>query len=163
MLRRNPSNRRGAEAIEFAFILPIYVMLVLGIVEYGRAFQVLQWLTEAAREGGRLAMLYNVISQADRDLGITSGNNKVEIDIKNFLKAAGVSSGVTVKITDLAGGAFNIDDYSKSARQYFKVRVEVPYGNVKLINPISMTIMNVTIVGITDDTILAGEIILRHE
>lgn len=157
MFFRRNKNRKGAEAIEFAFIFPIYFMVVMGIIEFGRAYQVAQWLTQAAREGGRLAMLYAVISQADRNLGITSGNNKVEVDVKNFLRAAGVDgTTVTIEGVDDAGnstGSFNIDDYGVVAGEYFKVRVTVPYGNVKLITPIFMS----------DTEILSGEIVLRHE
>jgi len=152
MFRRHRSGRKGAEAIEFAFILPIYLGVILGIVEFGRAFQVAQWLTAAAREGGRLAMLYNVISQNDRDQGITSGNHKVEVDIKNFMRAAGVE-GVTVSIEGVNGGAFDIDDYANSAGEYFRVKVQVPYENVKLMTPIYMS----------NSQILTGEIVLRHE
>ena len=33
-------DERGATAVEFALILPLLLVLVLGIAEFGRAFQV---------------------------------------------------------------------------------------------------------------------------
>ena len=40
-----------------AMVLPIFVMIVLGIVEFGRAMMVGQMVTNAAREATRLAIV----------------------------------------------------------------------------------------------------------
>jgi len=45
----------GASAIEFAIILPVLVMLIFGIVEFGIAFNNYLAITHAAREGARIA------------------------------------------------------------------------------------------------------------
>ena len=47
-------SERGAAAVEMAFVLPILLLLVLGITEFGRAFQVQATLAAAAREGVRV-------------------------------------------------------------------------------------------------------------
>ena len=47
-------SERGAVAVEFALILPILLMLVLGIVEFGRAYNTQISLTHAARESVRV-------------------------------------------------------------------------------------------------------------
>ncbi|MEX5717737.1 TadE/TadG family type IV pilus assembly protein [Geodermatophilus maliterrae] len=52
-------DERGASAVEFALIVPLLVLLVLGIVEFGRGFQVQGTLSAAAREGVRLMALQN--------------------------------------------------------------------------------------------------------
>jgi Flp pilus assembly protein TadG len=52
-------DERGASAVEFALILPLLVLLVLGIVEFGRGFQVSGTLSAAAREGVRIMALQN--------------------------------------------------------------------------------------------------------
>lgn len=46
-------SERGAVAVEFAILLPLLLMLVLGIVEFSRAFNVQVTITNAAREGVR--------------------------------------------------------------------------------------------------------------
>lgn len=51
---RDLRSERGAVAVEFAIVLPVLIMLVLGIVEFGRAFQVQATLAAAAREGVRI-------------------------------------------------------------------------------------------------------------
>lgn len=51
------SKRRGAAAVEFAIVLPVFVILVLGMIEIGRYIMVQQVLTNASREGARRAVL----------------------------------------------------------------------------------------------------------
>ena len=48
-------NEKGASAVEFALILPILVILIFGIVEFGIAFNNYITITHAAREGARRA------------------------------------------------------------------------------------------------------------
>jgi len=48
-------NEKGASAVEFALILPILVILVFGIIEFGIAYNNYISITHAAREGARLA------------------------------------------------------------------------------------------------------------
>jgi Flp pilus assembly protein TadG len=52
-------DQRGATAVEFALIVPLLIVLVLGIAEFGRAFQVQGTLSAAAREGVRVMALQN--------------------------------------------------------------------------------------------------------
>jgi TadE-like protein len=48
---------RGAAAVEFALCLPILLLLVFGIIDFGRALNAQITLTQAANEGVRLAAL----------------------------------------------------------------------------------------------------------
>ena len=57
-------EQRGATAVEFALIVPLLIVLVLGIAEFGRAFQVQGTLSAAAREGVRVMALQNNQSAA---------------------------------------------------------------------------------------------------
>lgn len=56
----------GAAAVEFALLLPILLLLVFGIIDFGRALNAQITLTQAAREGARVAALgqTNVTSRA---------------------------------------------------------------------------------------------------
>jgi Flp pilus assembly protein TadG len=47
----------GAAMVEFALILPILAMLLMGIIEFGRAYNMQITLQAAAREGARQAAL----------------------------------------------------------------------------------------------------------
>jgi Flp pilus assembly protein TadG len=50
-------GERGAVLIETAFVLPLMLFICVGIFEFGRAFQHWQIVTNAAREGARIAVL----------------------------------------------------------------------------------------------------------
>jgi Flp pilus assembly protein TadG len=54
---RRHDGDRGAAAVEFALVLPILLLLVFGIIDFGRALNAQLTLTQAAREGVRLAAL----------------------------------------------------------------------------------------------------------
>lgn len=56
MLRRWRSDE-GAQLVEFALVLPLLLLVVLGIAEFGFIFQRYEVLTNAAREGARMAVL----------------------------------------------------------------------------------------------------------
>lgn len=56
-----PSGRtggdRGAALVEFALVLPLLLVVIAGIVDFGFVFQRYEVITNAAREGARLASL----------------------------------------------------------------------------------------------------------
>lgn len=58
------ASERGAIAVEFALLAPVMVMLLLGIMEFGRAYNVQVTLTNAAREGVRNMAINNSQSAA---------------------------------------------------------------------------------------------------
>ena len=55
---------RGAAAVEFALLLPVFLLVIAGIVDFGRAFFTQITLTNAAREGARAAIV-STVSAAD--------------------------------------------------------------------------------------------------
>jgi hypothetical protein len=50
-------SERGAELVEFALILPLLIFIILGLVDFGFMFQRFEVVTNAAREGARMATL----------------------------------------------------------------------------------------------------------
>lgn len=66
MARRRPKDR-GAVLVEFALILPVLVLLLFGIAEYGIAFNNLNSLRQGTREGARQA----VVATVDTDSSCT--------------------------------------------------------------------------------------------
>ncbi|NYF09241.1 Flp pilus assembly protein TadG [Leifsonia sp. AK011] len=53
MKRLRETSELGAAAVEFALVLPVLLVLLLGIVEFGTAFNAQILLTNAAREAAR--------------------------------------------------------------------------------------------------------------
>lgn len=50
-------SARGTELVEFALVLPLLMLVLGGIIDFGFLFQRYEVLTNAAREGARLATL----------------------------------------------------------------------------------------------------------
>lgn len=58
-------RRRGTSTVEFAVMLPFLVLLVLGLIECGRALTVQHTLSEAVRSGARIYSLKLEKTEAD--------------------------------------------------------------------------------------------------
>lgn len=54
---RRKADERGAVAVEFALVLPVLVLLLFGIIEFGRGYNAKVEITGAAREGARVLAL----------------------------------------------------------------------------------------------------------
>jgi Flp pilus assembly protein TadG len=78
---------RGAELIELALVLPILLLVLAAIVDFGFLFQRWESLTNAAREGARIATLPGYSGGAGGD---------VEARIRNYLTATGMPAGPAV-------------------------------------------------------------------
>jgi Flp pilus assembly protein TadG len=50
-------SQKGAALLEAAVTIPLILLISVGIFEFGRAYQTSQVLTNAAREGARLAVI----------------------------------------------------------------------------------------------------------
>jgi len=53
MTRRKRSSDRGAAAVEFALVTPVLLIVVFGIIDFGRLLNAQLQVSEAAREGAR--------------------------------------------------------------------------------------------------------------
>ena len=52
-------NERGAALVEFAIVLPLLLLLVFGIIEFGFLLYNKAMITNASREGAREGILFN--------------------------------------------------------------------------------------------------------
>lgn len=74
-------RERGAVAVEFALLVPVLVLLILGIMEFGRAYNAQVALTNAAREGVRVMAITNV--PADARIAATNAATGLKITSTN--------------------------------------------------------------------------------
>lgn len=56
------TNPRGQTLVEFALVLPTFVLLLLGIFDLGRAVYAYNTINNAAREAGRLAIVDQTVA-----------------------------------------------------------------------------------------------------
>ena len=96
--RRRAENDRGAAAVEFALLLPVLMLIIFGLIDFGRALNAQITLTQAAREGARLAALdqSNVIS---RTQAAASGLSNVTVTATVCSVGASQSSDSVVTVS----------------------------------------------------------------
>ncbi len=92
MMKSLARCRKGQALVEFALVLPLLMLLILGIVEFGRAWNAKQILTDAAREGARLSVVGNPT---------ITDTSQVNPSIRRIVALAGLdSSQVTISYPD---------------------------------------------------------------
>jgi Flp pilus assembly protein TadG len=57
MIRRPTGASRGQTLAEFALVIPVFLLIMMGLFDLGRAVFIYNGLTNAAREGARLAIV----------------------------------------------------------------------------------------------------------
>lgn len=62
--RVEAESDRGAAAVEFALVLPLLLLIVFGIIDFGRAYNMQISLSQGAREGVRVLALNGSTSDA---------------------------------------------------------------------------------------------------
>ncbi|MBN2296139.1 MAG: pilus assembly protein [Pirellulales bacterium] len=108
-------HRRGAAAVEFAIIAPVFFLLILGMIEIGRGVMVQQIITNASREGARLAILPGTTSQEVIDR------------VDGILTSSGIN-GATTRILGEDGN--DINPINATYGEVIKVVVTVPFDQV---------------------------------
>ena len=81
-------DARGAELIEFALVLPIFLLLTAAIFDFGMMFRTYEAVTNAAREGARVGVL-PTYEAAD-----------VQARVDAYMATAGLSGPYTVTVTN---------------------------------------------------------------
>jgi Flp pilus assembly protein TadG len=79
----------AAELVEFALLLPILLVMIIGILDFATAYNLKQKLANAAREGARMGS-----SQDKQDLSTTNPASirAVKDDVVTYLQQAGVDT-----------------------------------------------------------------------
>lgn len=128
--------RRGTAAVETAVVLPVYLLFLFAIIEFGHAQLVGNLLQSACRNAARLGSTEgtttaDVIAKVRQTLGSAVDPNDVTIYVKN----AGVYDTSSTPPTTDAGieGLPNLEVADADARQMFVVRAKVAYNNVALV------------------------------
>ena len=120
-----PARDRGASAVEFALVLPILLVLVLGIFEFGRAYHLQTTLSNAARDGVRVMALQDSATAARSAAEVSAhpldlSDAGFTITPKEGCSSAIAGSGLaTVTITypfSLVSGFLPIDDFTLTGK-----------------------------------------------
>jgi Flp pilus assembly protein TadG len=148
-------NRRGTYVVEFALVFPVFMLFIMGLVEFGHANLVINALNNAARIGARMGTVD----------GVTTAQVRTKVDT---IMQAALQSTSTVMVYVKDASSFDSADLdpedvqyaslpdveltNADAAQLFLVRVEVPYNSVALLPPFWARNLN-----------LSGQAVMRHE
>lgn len=97
----NLKNQKGAALVELAIILPILLLIVFGIFEFGRAMFIINTLNNAAREGARRAAVSPAPINIDAFVtsGIPFDTTGLVVTTSNTSPGPGSGAPVTVTVT----------------------------------------------------------------
>jgi Flp pilus assembly protein TadG len=94
-------NEQGATVVEAALIIPILFMFLIGILEFGRAYNEYQVLTNAAREACRYA-----VAPTAGNSGVLPGTAAVQQIAIDWLNSAGISPSTPPNVSTVSCGTF---------------------------------------------------------
>lgn len=122
LLRKRGTDRKGAAMVEMAVCFPIFMLMLLGVIEFGRALMVSQLLTSAAREGCREAIID----------GATKSS--VESDVRQMVTDTvgcdGADVTIEIVVTSESSGAeiANLEDAEQ--RDLIEIGLMVPFDAI---------------------------------
>lgn len=120
-------SERGAALIETAITLPLVLLVAVSIFEFGRAYQTWQVLTNAAREGARIAVLPDYT------------DDQVTTTVRNYLDGGRLTNASTATITVVRNQPFGSATASR-------VTVNYPF-QFMVLNPVAKLVRSNATVG----------------
>ena len=138
-------DQRGAALIEMAFALPLLLLISIGILEFGRAFQTWQILTNAAREGARVAVLPGI------------DDSMVTARVQEYVQAGVLDPNVTTQVTIQRSVSIS---YGSGTASGSKVTVSYPF-KFMVLNGVAKLVASNTTLG--SDFTMAASATMRNE
>jgi Flp pilus assembly protein TadG len=119
--RSRLANERGQALLETALTLPLVLLVAVSIFEFGRAYQTSQVLTNAVREGARVAVLPDA-DPAD-----------VQARVRDYMRGGQLGAANTATVTVNRASTMSIGATTASASV---VTVSYPFSFIVL-NPVA--------------------------
>jgi Flp pilus assembly protein TadG len=129
---RARKRERGAAMIEMALTMPLLLLLSIGVFEFGRAFQHWQVLTNATREGARIASLPGTTDDA------------VTTRVQNYLDAGQLPFAYSSSVSVDRDGTISIGGTDTASAS--TVTVSYPFEFIVL-QPVARLVVSDTEVG----------------
>lgn len=123
-------DQRGAALLEMAFTLPLLLLISVSIFEFGRAFEVWQVLTNAAREGARVAVLPGI------------SDAMVTARVQQYANAGVLDVGVTPTVTIQRDSTIS---YGSGTASGSKVTVTYPFRFIALQSVVRLVVNGSTV------------------
>jgi len=123
MVNKILHSKKGQALVEMAFVLPILILLIMGIVEFGRILNSYLIITNASREGAR----YASIQSTDSEIQAVVSNLTVTLDQQDL----------NVVITPTASN--RVSGSSATIRIDYQINIITPIISNIVPNPFGIT------------------------
>jgi Flp pilus assembly protein TadG len=120
-------GERGAALLEAAITIPMILLVSVGIFEFGRAYQTWQVLTNAAREGARMAVISGTTDDA------------VTARVRSYMSAGQLPNAATATVTINRTVAITATDSASQITISYPFQFMVLNPVVRLVRPTSTT------------------------
>jgi len=120
-------NQRGAALIETAITIPLVLLVSVSIFEFGRAYQTWQVLTNAAREGARVAVIAGTT-----DAQVTSA-------VRTYMTSGRLTNAATAPVVVERNVALGINNASR-------ITVNYPF-NFMVLSPVVRLVQRTSTLG----------------
>ncbi len=138
--RKRAGNERGFAIVEFGLILPLLLLLLAAVADFGVAFQMKQILSSAAHEGARVGVTPTCLQGCPRPSA-----SAITQEAADYLTNSGVDAAQAVFSVSGAGG-----------EKGGLLSVEVSYPSQFLFLTSVMELMGESAVGAWDDVTTVG-------
>jgi Flp pilus assembly protein TadG len=126
-MKRRIRSEKGAALLEAAIVVPVIMLISVGIFEFGRAYQTWQVLTNAAREGARMAVITGTTDDA------------IKARVVSYMKGGALPDSTADMVTVTRNVAVTAADQGTRIVIDYPFEFMVLNPVVKLISPTSKT------------------------
>jgi Flp pilus assembly protein TadG len=142
---RRIKSERGAALLEAAITIPMLLLVSVGIFEFGRAYQTWQILTNAAREGARMAVLQD------------SSNSDITARVSQYMTDGQLSAANSASIGINRSAILDVNGRNVSASQ---VSIDYPFSFIVL-QPVARLVAPQTSLG--GAVVMHAQAVMRNE
>jgi Flp pilus assembly protein TadG len=89
-------RQRGQSMVEFALIFPILILILMGLFDFGRLIVAYNTLSEAARNGARVA----IVNQTPADICAVAATRAVAISLPTTCASTPTAEGIYVTASE---------------------------------------------------------------
>jgi hypothetical protein len=158
--RRLKATRLGTTVVETALVLPVFLLFVLALIEFGHAQMVTHVLRSACRQAARIGATEGNSTAEVRQRAIDMLSTCVDTDlVEVYVKNAGVydAGGAPPESGSDLESLPDIELNNADPRQLFLVRAKVNYEDIAIVP-------NIPYVGnFLDELVIEGQAFMRHE
>jgi Flp pilus assembly protein TadG len=128
-MSRRISSQKGASMVEFALVLPLLLLILFGIIEFGLLMYNKEMITNSSREGARRGIVYRVDLTTNPVSYAPLTDPQVQTEVTNYLS----NHLITLKGTSTP--TITVTRTTETAGNMLRVQVDYPY-NFLILPPI---------------------------